>query len=536
LRFYFRDPSRKRFCWIIDTSLVWRSLPSVQSRALPSLLTFDDECEAERIATRLAYAYRDEHFVIKRMEFVLLRFLMLTRRSFTQLLGSAVISPYLPRTAQNLLMPDYKIEIGTVEWELAPKHRIRTTAYNGQIPGPLLRFTEGRPVAVEITNKSPHPEVVHWHGLFLPPEIDGAMEEGTPSIASGATLRISFTPQPEGFRWYHTHTMAMNDLTRAQYGGQHGFLMIEPRENPARYDREFFLGLHDWGGHLIPSDDGNMNPTYDVATINGKTMGSGEPLQVKQSETVLMHILNSSPSEVHWIALAGHTFTVVSLDGNNVPVPAKVPMLRLAPAERVCATVEMNNPGVWVLGEVRKHVQASGMAIVVEYAGQNGAPKWEQPEDLQWSFSAFSAQVTDAPSNAEEVINIPLVLESKFRGHGSMEAWTINGKMYPESSVEPLKQGRRYRLQFINRSVDDHPMHLHRHSFELRALDLPLKPGKNQPTQPLRVHGIRKDVILVTGGTQAEVEFTANNPGDTLLHCHQQNHMDLGFMTLLRYA
>jgi FtsP/CotA-like multicopper oxidase with cupredoxin domain len=61
-----------------------------------------------------------------------------------------------------------------------------------------------------------------------------------------------------------------------------------------------------------------------------------------------MHVLNSSPTEVHWIALAGHSFQVVALDGNAVPQPQSVPMLRLAPAERVSAIVEMNNPGVWI--------------------------------------------------------------------------------------------------------------------------------------------------------------------------------------------
>ncbi len=276
-----------------------------------------------------------------------------------------------------------------------------------------------------------------------------------------------------------------------------------------------------------------MNPSYEVSTINGKTMGAGEPLRVKQGERVLLHILNSSPTEVHWIALAGHSLQVVALDGNAVPTPAKVAMLRLAPAERVCAVVEMNNPGVWVLGEVRKHIQAAGMAIAVEYAGQSGSPKWLQPEALVWSYADFATKV-EKPETGD-VINIPLVIESKFRGHGSMEAWTINGKSYPEVTVPPLKAGQRYRLQFINRSVDDHPMHLHRHTFELRALDSPLKPGKNAPAA-IDVRGIRKDVVLVTAQTQAEVEFVADNPGNTLLHCHQQNHMDIGFMTLLRYA
>lgn len=460
---------------------------------------------------------------------------MLTRRTFAKLAGSAALTSQLGSLAEDTDAPDYKIQIHDLEWELSPKHRLRTTAYNGQVPGPLLRFQEGRPVTVEITNNSIRPEVVHWHGLYLPPEVDGATEEGTPLIASGTTTTVSFTPRPAGFRWYHTHTMAMNDLKLAQYGGQHGFLLIEPRENPARYDQEFFLNLHDWNGFLIPSDDGNMNPTYEVSTINGKTMGFGEPLRVKQGQTALMHVLNSSPSEVHWISLSGHMFTVVALDGNQVPKPATVPMLRLAPAERVSATVTMNNPGVWVLGEVRKHVQAAGMAMVLEYAGQSGPLTWQQPDDLQWSYATFSGPVTATDGNAAEAITIPLVIESKFRGHGSMEAWTINGKSYPDSSVQPLKFGQRYRLQFINRSLDDHPMHLHRHTFELRTLETPLKPAKNQ-RDSLEVRGIRKDVVLVPAGRQTDVEFIANNPGNTLLHCHQQNHMDLGFMTLLRYA
>lgn len=418
---------------------------------------------------------------------------------------------------------------------MSSKHRIRTTAYNGVAPGPLLRFQEGRPVTIEVTNKTERPEVVHWHGLFLPPEVDGSAEEGTPFLAPGATTRIDFIPRPAGFRWYHTHTMSKNDLTRSQYSGQHGFLMIEPRNNPGRYDQEFFLGLHDWGGHELASDDGAMNPVYDVTTINGKVMGHGEPLRVKQGSSVLLHILNSSPTEVHWIALAGHTFQIVALDGNPVTTTASVPMLRLAPAERVCAVIKMNNPGVWVLGEVREHVKASGMAIVVEYQGQSGSPKWQQPETLVWAYDSFSAPPSNADSPPGDTINIPLVLESRFRGHGSMEEWTINGKMYPDTSAAPLKRGQRYRLQFINRSQDNHPMHLHRHSFELRTLDAPLKSGKNV-TRERSVRGVMKDVVLVTAQTQAEVEFTADNPGNTLLHCHQQNHMDLGLMVLLRYA
>jgi FtsP/CotA-like multicopper oxidase with cupredoxin domain len=464
---------------------------------------------------------------------------MISRRDILKFSSVAAIcgTRPLPVFAGDAAAIDYAIEIAPVTLDLSPRQRVRTMGYNGQVPGPLLRLQENRKVTIEVTNHSDTPEVIHWHGLFLPSAVDGAMEEGTPAIAPNTTARYSFAPSPVGFRWYHTHTMAMGDLTRAQYGGQHGFLIIEPRENPARYDQEIFLALHDWEGHLLGSDDGAMNPVYKVSTVNGKTLGSGEPLRVKPGQTVLLHILNSSPTETHWMALAGHELRVIALDGNPVPTPRTVPMLRLAPAERVCAIVEMNNPGVWILGEVRKHLQAAGMGVVVEYAERGGAPLWQQPEDLIWSYEQFGAAVAPpAARSPQAAIAVPLVFAAKFRGHGAMEAWTINGKSYPEATSAPLEQGARYRLQLINASRDDHPVHLHRHTFELRSLGVPLGPNDPRSATQGSSHGIMKDVVLVAAGTRAEVEFVADNPGPTLFHCHQQNHMDLGFMMLFNYG
>jgi FtsP/CotA-like multicopper oxidase with cupredoxin domain len=418
---------------------------------------------------------------------------------------------------------DYSIDIAPYTLEAGPKRSIKTLAYNGQAPGPLLRLREGRPVTIEVTNHTGDSEVVHWHGLFLPPEVDGALEEGTPAIPPGGTVRYTFTPRPAGFRWYHTHVFAGKDLHRGQYNGEHGFLMIEPRENPARYDQEIFLALHDWDGQLLASGDGSMDPAYSVSTINGRMLGFGEPLRVKYGQQVVFHILNSSPTEVHWIALAGHPFKVVALDGNPVAQPQTVSMLRLAPAERVTALVEMNHPGVWVLGEVRKHIMAAGMGIVVEYSGSSGEPRWDQPEDLSWDYQMFAA--ANAPGQTADTVTIPLVFAAKFAGHGAMDRWTINGKSYPQTESPMLTTGRRYRLSFINDSTNDHPVHLHRHSFELRRF-----PGHKE------IQGIRKDTVLVVAKTQVDVEFVADDPGATLFHCHQQNHMDAGFMMLFRYA
>jgi FtsP/CotA-like multicopper oxidase with cupredoxin domain len=449
---------------------------------------------------------------------------MLTRRRFAHLSGMAAGSVLLGTASRAAEPADVTLEIAPYTLEASPKHHFRTVAYNGQVPGPLLRMRQGQEHTIEVRNLTDNPEVVHWHGLFLPSEIDGAMEEGTPMIAAGATVRYTFRPDPPGFRWFHTHTFAGGNLSKAQYGGQHGFLMIESNNGAGNYDREVFLALHDWGGRMFGGGDGSMNPVYDVSTINGKILGFGEPIRVKQGERVLMHVLNSSPTEAHWVALAGHSFYVISLDGNPVPKPQSVSMLRLAPAERVSAVVEMNAPGVWIFGEIRKHVRAAGMGIVIEYARANGEPQWTQPNELVWNYRQFAA-LEEKKQPADEVVRIDLAFDSKFRGHGSAELWRINGKSYPNTDEPILKKGQRYRLVLKNLSLDDHPVHLHRHTFEVRK-----EGGASE------MYGLKKDVLLVPAKSISEVEFVADNPGRTLFHCHQQDHMDRGFMMVFRYG
>lgn len=121
-------------------------------------------------------------------------------------------------------------------------------------------------------------------------------------------------------------------------------------------------------------------------------------------------------------------------------------------------------------------------------------------------------------------MRIPLTFRSKFSGHGEFDSWTINGKSFPKTDTIAIQQGKRHRLVMRNESMDDHPVHLHRHTFEVTKLG-----GK-------AVSGLRKDVLVVNAKSTAEVDFVANNPGMTLFHCHQQSHMDFGFMMLFRYA
>ena len=112
---------------------------------------------------------------------------------------------------------DYTLTIAVKPVELAPNRIISTTTYNGQFPGPLLRFKEGKPVTIDIHNQTDTPEQLHWHGQFVPTDVDGASEEGTPFIPAHGSRRIRFVPRPSGLRFYHTHVHAGPDLSAGQY-------------------------------------------------------------------------------------------------------------------------------------------------------------------------------------------------------------------------------------------------------------------------------------------------------------------------------
>ena len=406
--------------------------------------------------------------------------------------------------------------------EVAPRKIIKTTGYNGSVPGPVLRLREGQLTSVEVFNDTKIPELVHWHGLFIPSEVDGSEEEGTPMVPPGGSRRYSFVPRPSGTRWYHSHGHAGRDLKRATYTGQFGFLVVEPKDEPGQYDAEVFLALHGWDPYLSAmGEEGSLEVTYPLTSINSHALGFGDPVRVREGQKVLFRILNASATEQHRIALAGHRFTIISLDGNAVPVPREVDAIEMGPAERVDAVVTMDQPGVWILGETDDHVRKTGLGIVVEYANRSEAPRWIAPAGAPWDYTIFAREQT-VPEPAGGIV--PLIFHKKFAGNRWIDDWTINGKSFPKTDPIRVLANHRYRLRFDNQSDEAHPVHLHRHSFELTNFA-----GK-------AIAGVVKDVVVVPAMKQVEVDFTADNPGPTLFHCHQQMHMDYGFMAMVEYA
>jgi FtsP/CotA-like multicopper oxidase with cupredoxin domain len=416
--------------------------------------------------------------------------------------------------------PDITLRIAPVTVDLGGGRTFQTTGYNGSVPGPLIRLREGQQVTASIINDTGNPELVHWHGLRIPSDVDGASEEGTPFVPAHGSRSYSFPATPAGFRWYHSHGSAGRDLSKSLYSGQFGLLYIEPRDNPGRYDQEVFLALRGWGPYLA-SGEAAAEVAYKAYSVNDRSLGAGEPLRVRAGDRVLVHLINAGATDIQQVALPGHRFHVIALDGNPVATPADTDVIQLGPAERCDAIVEMNTPGVWVLGSTDDDVRKNGMGVVVEYAGSGGAPRWTPPPaGAAWDYTIFGRG--GAPDRPAQIY--PLVFKNKFGGHNWPDSWTINGRSYPKTETVALSRGERYRLVFDNQSGDPHPVHLHRHTFQLVRVN------------GVATSGVFKDTVIVSPHRQVEVDVVADNPGLTLFHCHQQMHMDYGFMMLFRYV
>ncbi|HZE15450.1 MAG TPA: multicopper oxidase domain-containing protein, partial [Mycobacterium sp.] len=380
----------------------------------------------------------------------------------------------------------------------------------------------------------------------------GSATEGTPYIPAHGMRRISFVPGPAGFRFYHTHLTPRDDLSRGQYSGEVGPVYIEPKQNPGSYDQEIFLTLKEFepsfsrGGDM-PSDflAGDEDPQlknqgesamaaslaqgmpkgyevgYDAFAINGRMLGYGEPIRVQTGQRVLLHVLNGSATENRSLALPGHSFTVIALDGNPVPKSAPVPVLWLGTAERISAVVQMTNSGVWVLGDLVDSDRQNGMGIVVEYAGRGGDPQWAPPPPFKWDYRLFAAHNQAAPPAPDHIID--MLIEKRNAADNGFNVWTINGKPWAMDTMQPvydIQLGKRYRISMRNATDDVHPIHLHRHNFEITHI-------AGTPTA-----GVQKDVAMLGGYQAMDIDFLADQPGRSRFHCHQQLHMDYGFMAL----
>jgi CopA family copper-resistance protein len=271
------------------------------------------------------------------------------------------------------------------------------TAYtiNGTLPGPLIRLREGQEVTLRVTNRLKSTSSIHWHGILVPPDMDGVPGVSFGGIEPGETFVYRFPVKQYGTYWYHSHSPGQEQR------GVYAPLIIDPKKSdPVAYDREHVIILSDWtflSEHTLLSklkkQPGHFNfqrrdllefmediqscgmgpavanysmwakmrmdPT-DFADVTGSTytyLMNGLPSERNWTglflpgERVRLRFINVGAMTFHDIRIPGLKMTIVQADGQNVQ-PVEIDEFRIGPAETYDAIVQPEDRAYTIFSEV----------------------------------------------------------------------------------------------------------------------------------------------------------------------------------------
>jgi FtsP/CotA-like multicopper oxidase with cupredoxin domain len=224
---------------------------------------------------------------------------------------------------------EFELTCAKTRWEVTPGQFFDAEAYNNQVPGPIIRVTEGERVRVRVKNELGDSTAVHWHGQRVPNSQDGVPFITQPPIKSGTTFIYEFTAGPFGSHMYHSHHNATEQVGR----GMLGPLIVVPKDvrvDP-QYDKDELFILNDALGGL---------------TINGKGFPATFPYTAKLGQRIRFRFMNEG-GMIHPVHLHGLTLEVFARDGYPLPAPFKCDTLNVAPGERWDAIVVADAPGAW---------------------------------------------------------------------------------------------------------------------------------------------------------------------------------------------
>lgn len=436
---------------------------------------------------------------------------------------------------------------------------VDTLTYGDSLPGQVIRADVGDEVVVSVSNKLDHPTSVHWHGIALRNDMDGA-EPATPNIPAGQDFTYRFSVPNSGIYWAHPHTGL--DADKGLYLP---FIVDDPNER-GNYDAEWTVVLDDWtdgvgrspqqifDGLTAPATTGRPSPStsaapsptsgmpgmpgmsgtdlgksdllggdagdvaYPYYLINGRIPEAATTFTAKPRQRIRIRIINVASDTAFRVALAGHSLTVTHTDGFPV-IPTQVDALLIGMAERYDVVVTAAD-GVFPLVAAAEGKNAVARALLATGAGSAPDPQFRPGEldERVGTVEMFTAAETVNLGRPDPNLDLPVVLG----GTMSKYDWTINGEPYRNTNPLHVREGQHASLVFDNATMMWHPIHLHGHTFQVIKADGSL--------------GARKDTVIVLPNQKLRAVLIADNPGTWVLHCHNTYHQDAGMMTRLDYA
>ncbi len=222
----------------------------------------------------------------------------------------------------------FELAARQVQWEVEPGVKRTAFAYNGQVPGPTIRVTEGDPVRIILHNELPESTSIHFHGLTTPNAMDGVPYLTQPPVKPGQTFTYEFVARPVGSHMYHSH-FGDDQITK----GLLGAFIVESKDKrkEPRVDQDVVLVVN----------DGPLG-----YTLNGKSFPATQPIVVKKGQRIRIRYMNEGQI-IHPMHLHGLTQLIIAKDGRQLAQPYAVDTIDVAPGERYDAIVEATELGAW---------------------------------------------------------------------------------------------------------------------------------------------------------------------------------------------
>jgi len=459
------------------------------------------------------------------------------RRRFIGGLAALAAVPLLPvrgsaQVVRDPMLVQARLTAAASKVQIVPDKYPATSvwAYNGTLPGPVLRARQGDRLRVVVENGLGEATTVHWHGVRVPNAMDGVPYITQRPIEPERTFTYEFVLPDAGTFFYHPHQRSYEQMAR----GLAGALIGEERE-PPQVDRDILWVLGDYrldadasirGGFGNYMDKSHAGRIGNTVTINGRMP---DAFRVRAGERIRLRLINAATARVFALDFRGHQPWIIALDGQPVePYQLEGGAVLLGPAMRADLILDMMAaPG-------SRHEVHDGFYRRLAY----------KLVDLEYGDEPpLRARAADPPRLAANPLAEPDVrgaerheivftggMMGDMRGMGRGMAWAVNGLAngcgdggLPFEPFLVLRKGRSYVLHLVNDTAWHHPIHLHGHSF--------LVVSSNGEATP---HREWLDTVMLNPRERAEIAFVADNPGDWMLHCHVLDHQASGMMSCIR--
>jgi FtsP/CotA-like multicopper oxidase with cupredoxin domain len=464
-----------------------------------------------------------------------------SRRHFLQAAGAAgALLPFAPRFAA---ASEHRLVAAKARAAIAGSAYPETEvwAYNGAVPGPLLRVKRGAKLKVTLENHVTDATSIHWHGIRLPNAMDGVPHLTQKPVGRGESFNYEFAAADSGTFWYHPHWKSYEQVERGLYGA-----LIVEEDVPPEVDRDILWVLDDWrltAEARIAADFANI---FDVShagrlgntvTVNGRI---AEEFRARAGERIRLRLVNAANARIFGLRFGSLAPQLIATDGHAIaPHAPESDRVVLGPGMRADLVLDcQGKPGERVTITDEFYPRQTYRLLDVVYDPE--PPLRSKAPETPIALAAPALPEPDLAAAERHAIHfgggmMGRLAEAEFQGKTRpmreifmqhRMAWAVNGKVVGEHDHGPmltLKQGRSYFFAMENDTAWHHPIHLHGHAFRVIARD-----GVKTPRAEWR------DTVLMNPRERVDIAFVADNPGDWMFHCHVLEHQVGGMMAVVR--